>query len=425
MGESIFGASPSRQRLALIAILLAGTVAGVLSLKAQRAAQPPAESKLKSYLDGLHASGAPVTLQEAYGPEPPDAENAAPEIAATYAQIRAEFGDESTWSGDEPWDWCTPGGIGTATPERIAALREFMSRLDAAVRRIDAALDRPRLRFPLNVGPDGSPTLDRLRVVPRLEMILIMDARITTDPARCIERCRVALRLARRDEPLGLGDVIPNAATSQSVASVLRRWLSSGDVDPADVRRRLEPWLAGSWLQTMANELRRERAHCISVAGAFAPPPAYSGEDRQEFDRRVIADCEVLTSVSALPLIPNAAYRRKAMDALRRAESGGAVSEFGTAVERVFRDEAACRLCRVALAVAEHRAKHGDFPATLDELKWAFPDEIPPDPYTDAPFVYERTAAGVRISSAGHLAGESPPDAADLRERLLVWELKR
>jgi hypothetical protein len=94
-------------------------------------------------------------------------------------------------------------------------------------------------------------------------------------------------------------------------------------------------------------------------------------------------------------------------------------------VHTALRTEAAARLARVALAAADLRATHGDFPASLDELRPMFPDGVPLDPYTDAPFVYERTAAGVRIASAGRLAGEDALDEATLRAQCLSWELRR
>ena len=47
------------------------------------------------------------------------------------------------------------------------------------------------------------------------------------------------------------------------------------------------------------------------------------------------------------------------------------------------------------------------------------------DPFTDAPFVYEKSATGVRITSAGRLADEEAIDEATLRERCLSWDLKR
>jgi hypothetical protein len=114
------------------------------------------------------------------------------------------------------------------------------------------------------------------------------------------------------------------------------------------------------------------------------------------------------------------------IDALPEFAAARAIAiPFPKIAEMLARADAVTRLARIALAAAEHRATHGDFPASLTDLKWAFPDGVPLDPFTDAPFVYARTATGVRVSSAGRLAEEAPLDDATLRTRCLVWELKR
>jgi len=86
----------------------------------------------------------------------------------------------------------------------------------------------------------------------------------------------------------------------------------------------------------------------------------------------------------------------------------------------------ACRdLTRIGIRTAEACVVHADFPASLDDLKPMFPDGVPLDPFTDAPFVYEKTATDVRIASVGRLPEDKPLDDATLRKRCLVWELKR
>jgi hypothetical protein len=90
-------------------------------------------------------------------------------------------------------------------------------------------------------------------------------------------------------------------------------------------------------------------------------------------------------------------------------------------VESFARTAAGARLARVALAVAAHR----DFPPSLDELRPMFPDGVPLDPFTDAPFIYEKTATGARVASLGRLSEDEPLADPTLRERCLVWELKR
>jgi len=142
---------------------------------------------------------------------------------------------------------------------------------------------------------------------------------------------------------------------------------------------------------------------------------------------KVVAYCEPLSAAIRIRPGRYADYRRAVSLAVAaRADPSLPMAYFiQTSAERFCRTDAATRLARVALAAAEHRATHGDFPASLDELKPMFPDGVPLDPFTDAAFVYEKTATGVRIASAGRLADDRPIDEATLRERVLVWELKR
>jgi hypothetical protein len=109
----------------------------------------------------------------------------------------------------------------------------------------------------------------------------------------------------------------------------------------------------------------------------------------------------------------------------RGSASWAMLSPLLRSAEMLAQTEAVCRLARIALAAAERRAKSGKLPASLDELKDAFPEGVPVDPFTDAPFVYEATETGVRISTSGHLPGESAPEGRRAPEAGFTWELKR
>jgi hypothetical protein len=145
--------------------------------------------------------------------------------------------------------------------------------------------------------------------------------------------------------------------------------------------------------------------------------------------RETVAYCNALTAAMRVPVGPYPEYRRAIRAAAAPQRPPDAELKVGILggrmLEMLCRTDAASRLARVALAVAEVRAKTGDFPASLDELKPMLADGVPLDPYTDAPFVYGKTATGVRIASAGRLAEDPPLADSELRERCLVWELKR
>ena len=87
--------------------------------------------------------------------------------------------------------------------------------------------------------------------------------------------------------------------------------------------------------------------------------------------------------------------------------------------------EAVVKLTRVALAVLEAKQETGVWPPDLSLIHARFEEGMPLDPWTNAPFLYERTKTGVRLAA-------SPPDPdgrlypmeSDLEEHILVWNLR-
>jgi len=62
---------------------------------------------------------------------------------------------------------------------------------------------------------------------------------------------------------------------------------------------------------------------------------------------------------------------------------------------------AVARLNLLAAALAAYRANHGQWPERLDMLTSEYLDELPVDPFTDAPFRYERRENGFLLYSLG------------------------
>jgi hypothetical protein len=110
------------------------------------------------------------------------------------------------------------------------------------------------------------------------------------------------------------------------------------------------------------------------------------------------------------------------------------------------RDEANMTLVRVAAALAVYRTEHGDYPAALDDLtRTGVLSKLPDDPFTAAPFQYERRGNGYLLYSlyenrrddggldvsrpivAGEWVAEetgASPSASDLAIRLPLPPLK-
>jgi hypothetical protein len=89
-------------------------------------------------------------------------------------------------------------------------------------------------------------------------------------------------------------------------------------------------------------------------------------------------------------------------------------------LEPLRRREALVGLSRLALVAARLRADVGRWPDTLEELRLAFPEGLPLDPYTDLDFRFDRLPDGVRLT-VEHI----PEKAADtLRDFGLEWVLR-
>ena len=65
------------------------------------------------------------------------------------------------------------------------------------------------------------------------------------------------------------------------------------------------------------------------------------------------------------------------------------------------RGTARYQLTRVAFALAIYRAENGEYPERLEQLVPAALAELPSDPFTGRPFVYQRTDDGFRLYSVG------------------------
>jgi hypothetical protein len=74
---------------------------------------------------------------------------------------------------------------------------------------------------------------------------------------------------------------------------------------------------------------------------------------------------------------------------------------FDSAVESHFLMLARVRLTRVMLAARAYEIENGRLPETLDALDPAFLDEVPVDPFTEEPFIYEPGGDPPRLLSVG------------------------
>jgi len=389
-------------------------------------------AEFRRYVEDRRAAGKPTTLRELLGPDPPDAENAAVEISAALDALYTEFGEESAWPKVDLW---SDVPVAEQTPEQVQELREFVGRFRPFLGRLGSALDRPRCRFPTPSGPGGS--VPGIRVIRKTCNLLMLIARATrdVDPLLRIEALRILLSLGRKDEAVTSFGVALDYATAMGGVRALHPALEKNEVDPLRARRVLDELLRASWLPLGPRFSELDLIGSMElmqawIDGSLPPDLAKLGWNGPPPAAEIVAGLLLMEEASRLPAVPFPEYARMVKDIEQRSEREGKACENLLAghpkvAAALGRTDAAMRLARIALAAAEFRATHGDFPASLDELKPMFPDGVPLDPFTDVPFVYEKTGTGVRIASAGRLADEATIDEATLRDRCLVWELKR
>jgi hypothetical protein len=431
-----------RRGLAIVAVVL--SVAAIVF-----AFIPPSDARFREYVTQLRAAGRPTSEAELLGPEPDPQDNAADAVmeanavqsAAHAANVGPRRGD-----ADPNWSW-----LGSATADEVREVGVFLDGVDPFFDRLDAASRRGHLQVPLSGELIVSdPLVSALQTTNALFYARAIAGTTAEKRLRSIE---TKMRLSSLCRGVMIQRMV-GAAMRTSAVGDLRRAFERGDIDAAGGRGRFDLLLAEPLLPTFRDTAHTELAAQVRMFEALLDGATFKGDDgtmgyqpgHNLVGRTVLgiwgnrgttvgspADwvnaCRFLEELATLspdsyPTLRRAIVSR--IDALPEFAAARAIAiPFPKIAEMLARADAVTRLARIALAAAEHRATHGDFPASLTDLKWAFPDGVPLDPFTDAPFVYARTATGVRVSSAGRLAEEAPLDDATLRTRCLVWELKR
>ncbi len=92
------------------------------------------------------------------------------------------------------------------------------------------------------------------------------------------------------------------------------------------------------------------------------------------------------------------------------------IPSFSRYVDGLFDSLAKLELTRVFLALRCYELEHGALPGTLTELAPEYLDEVPLDPFTEAPFGYEPAGDRPRIYSVGPDQQPDAPEALDAEE---------
>lgn len=414
---------------------------------------PPSEAPFRDYVASLRAAGEAATFDDLVGERVPSEENGAEDLRAGRDWMEAEFGGPSDWPAVMPWNLDAEEWAGIP-PETIEALGEFVPKWGPYLDRVASATAKPAIQVPLRQDTDrpDHPHLGGESIVEGAACRLGAIARASPDASRRIDAVAEQLRIAQRFRAASPGEHRTAMDIGRFAAENLRHLAEVGRLDATSARALLDPLLRRRWRDSLPAIFRGTRVAVVQLHETLLSenPPEWMepepwwrrlgrssscgcehGDELRWYRRghaaEIVDACSLLDRAAAAPPADLVAFR-----ATVRAQADAAYDDplevrraIASWTSRAAWTEAVQGLARVALAAAEHRATHGDFPASLDDLQPMFPDGVPTDVYTDAPFVYERTAPGARIASVGRLPEETPLDPATLRERCLVWELKR
>jgi hypothetical protein len=444
--------SPMTRRRAGVVVAFAASVAAAL---AWRALHEPSERAYFDYVAELRADGEPTTFEELAGPMPPDADNAAPEIDAAWSAAEPVIGPPAAWPAGvlSEGGVCRPPSTSALDEAQMRRLVDFADCLDAFADRVGAAVDRSRCRWPVVLDEKGLASTPHCARVESVIRLLDARARFARDPAARLVACRALARLGDVMEADAWEEHRLAEATVVGCTLALREGIGSRLWSAADVRRRLDGVLVGDSLARLQRPLRWGSVYVATAYGALldgrlAPDHQRIGLLRTAWEQAVRGGRRVVGRRVSRPLETGTAgdvvglcrAYRAAADAPSTAcsrwdeEFHALKKSFG--VDWIADDacdlgwaaiarEARTRLMRIGLAVAAFREDHGELPASLDDLRDAFAEGIPLDPYSDAPFLWRRTESSLRIWANYQRPPAAPPTFEEAADYVLGWEFPR
>ncbi len=408
-----------RRKLALVVfglIVVSGLVAALM---------PGPEEHLAELIAELRARGEPVTLAEIDAPMPPDAENGAAELDAAMAWWKEHQPDDDS---EAPWEHRVAGLWNptleepwheTASPEQMDALRVLLVDLEPFFLRIDGALARSTLVWPL--GPRdtvaGHMVGYRIPIQSLQTLHKLLAARAhsgATDDDRLIA-IRGMLRVGTRIRSQTAIEQLVCATIFVSACQMLRRALEAGSVDPAAAWITLDAELRHRWSQRLPELIRAERANGLQLVPFFIDGSYWTYlEDELGWTRPTVwerwrqrlngigrADWELhpqtvgdmLERLRGLGMFLDPELSARAVWDFRddeRVENNTFAMLIPRIAAKLVQTDMSARLARVSLAAYAHREAHGAWPTSLESLAPLFPDGVPLDPYTERPFVLQR-----------------------------------
>jgi hypothetical protein len=294
--------------------------------------------------------------------------------------------------------------------------RDVLERNAAVLRKLEACLERPKLRFPVEEGDEARPRTPSF--LGAAEVLLIRArSRLREgkheDGARDVER---VIRLGWRIQAAGeriLGHMIGRAIEGLGLGA-LRDLAESQDVDPVLLAPLARDVGSASSSKAARESLKAEYGAFSSyidrvlsdqfLAVTLVDVPSIWRDPlflKPNASRRLLAEkLRILSRNLELPLLERTNLRLEALgsDGMRRwfprpnAVGRSVVASVLVGLERGLADTADLDLSRAftatSIALRCWRARHGALPPTLDALVPEYLEAVPRDPYDGKPVRY-------------------------------------
>jgi len=396
--------------------------------------------RLEAELNRIRAAGQPLTLAEAAPPKVPDSQNAAPLYQQAFNGLRKPEADEDIAAAFP--------GLGTLKSRpTLAEVEAVLARHRADFRLLEEASRRPACRFPVNWEAGLAATFPHYAGVRGATRFLTAKALVEAKRGRAAEALNdlaIEVRLVNHigAEPTLIAQLVriactaiafwyvpeilaaapPSEAESRALYDLLSEVDTRGRFIPVieterafgisffDEVRRAGPATLGRLYRPPGVEYRH-RLGWGDVLDRGWPVLRWVWEPLLKLEEVYYLRYtrETIAKAAALVKMPYP----QAREGLRQLEvapirapryvlvSYALLPLPLQAFQRVVESDAMVGLMRGALALRAYQIEHGDYPASLAELKARGGWPIADDPFSGKPFVYRREGKGYILYSVG------------------------
>ncbi|MCZ6571764.1 MAG: hypothetical protein O7C98_01205 [Planctomycetota bacterium] len=399
--------------------------------------------ELEQRIEELRAAGEPVDFESLAGPPMPDDQNAAPLLIRAYKWY--EETDEC-WIEKSSDDWgderlgFEPAVIWENVPvdewsdQDWRATRGYVKECAPFFELVEEAAARPHCRFD---DPHGWPRIFVAAPLGRaFRARALMEAGEPGGSSKAARTAKVLMSTGKWRGPRIALTYLVGLVVEEGGVDIVREVAGRPGFDAHAARTILDGQLRRlAESAELADALRGERAYFLevlrepmegSLEGSFGvdwPTRRHAHKDASRY-------LDMMGSTIRAVLDGDQETVDRVLERARASDSAFPLTRLtpiliGNLQFSSTRHEAVGNLARVALAVLEAKQETGVWPPDLSLIHARFEEGMPLDPWTNAPFVSERTKTGLRLAaSPPDPEGRLYPMESDLEDHILVWNLR-